>query len=87
MLRQYPVLRQKRGRTARLWREAIEETLSEYRANGEPAKAELLLLRYVEGSAERAMPELLHISRKTYYQYKRDVLCTAAFYAARRGLL
>ena len=87
MLRRYPALRNRRSRRLRLWREAIDDTLAEYEQTGEEGKAGLLMRHYFEGFPEGETLKALHISRRTYYSYKHDALCTAAFYAAKRGLL
>lgn len=87
MLRRYPLLQNRRSRSLRRWREAIDDTLTEYTQTGEAEKAGILTRHYFDGSPDGEMLEALHISRRTYYSYKHDVLCTAAFYAAKRGLL
>lgn len=87
MLRRYPMLQNKRSRRLRQWREAIDDTLAEYAQTGEAEKADLLTRHYFDGFPEGETLKALHISRRTYYSYKHDVVCTAAFYAARRGLL
>lgn len=87
MLRRYPMLRDKRSRRLRRWREAIDDTLAEYEQTGEVEKAGILMRHYFDSSPEGKTLDALHISRRTYYSYKHDVLCTAAFYAAKRGLL
>lgn len=87
MLCRYPTLQNKRSRKLRRWREAIDETLAEYEQTGDAEKAGILTRHYFDGLPEKDTFEALHISRRTYYSYKHDILCTAAFYAAKRGLL
>ncbi len=87
MLRRYPALQDKQSRMLRRWREAIDDTLAEYRENGEPEKLELLSLHYFNGCSDPETMQSLHIGRRTYYAYKYEVLCTAAFYAAKRRAL
>lgn len=87
MLRRYPALQNMRSRTLRRWREAIDDTLAEYRETDEPIKLNLLTQHYFEGFSDCETLESLHISRKTYYAYKHEIVCTAAFYAAKRRAL
>lgn len=87
MLRRYPVLQNMQSRRLRRWREAIDDTLEEYEKSGEQEKTELLARHYFDGLPDAEALKSLHIGRRTYFTYKRDILCTAAFYAAKKGLL
>ena len=87
MLRRYPMLQDKRSRRLQRWREAIDDTLAEYEQTGEVEKADLLKRHYFDGFLAGETVKAMHISRRTYYSYKHDILCTTAFYAAKRGLL
>lgn len=86
-LRQYRQLQRRQDREARLWCDAVRETLEEYETGGEPMKARLLVLRYFDGLTEESVADMIYASRKTYFAWKRDVLCTVAFHAAQKGLL
>lgn len=85
-LRAYRHLQSAPDTGARLWCEAIRQTLQEYEHTGEPQKARLLKLRYFEGKTEDEVRGMIFVSRNTYYGWKNDVLGTVAFYAAMRGL-
>lgn len=87
MLRKYPMLQGKHSCTLQLWRKAIEDTLTEYETAGETEKTAILTRHYFDGASNEEMLQSLPISCKTYYAYKSDILCTAAFYAAKRGAL
>lgn len=87
MLRRYPMLQDKHSRSLRRWREAVEDTLTEYETAGEAEKAAILTQHYFDGASNEEMLQRLPISRRTYFAYKCDILCTAAFYAAKRRAL
>ena len=87
MLRRYPMLQNKQSRRLRLWREAIEDTLAEYEAAGETEKTAILTQHFFDGASNEEMLQSLPLGRRTYYDYKCDILCTAAFYAAKRRAL
>lgn len=87
MLRRYPALQDKQSRRLRRWREAIEDTLAEYEASGETEKAGILTQHYFDGAPADTVLQNLSIGRRTYYDYKHEILCTAAFYAAKRRAL
>lgn len=87
MLRRYPMLLDKQSRKLQRWREAIEDTLAEYEASGEAEKAGILTQHYFNGASNEDILQSLPIGRRTYYAYKYEILCTAAFYAAKRRAL
>ena len=87
MLRRYPALQGKQSRRLRRWREAIEDTLAEYEASGETEKNGILKQHYFDGAPTDTILQNLSISRRTYYDYRHEILYTAAFYAAKRRAL
>jgi len=59
----------------------------DYYATADPACAELLRMRYLEGKSEWDVVGLLHIGRTTYYHKDLEVLSTVGMYAAQAGLI
>lgn len=87
MLRRYHALQNKQSRRLQRWREAIEDTLAEYETAGETEKTGILTQHYFDGAPTDAVLQNLLIGRRTYYDYKHEILCTAAFYAAKHRAL
>ena len=69
------------------WDKVIEATLAEYRAGPEPAKAELLELRYIQGLPQEQVMEKLFVGKGTYWKWKREVFCTLGMKAAYAHLI
>ena len=67
----------------RRWEKAIEDSMAYY--DGDPIRAGVLQLRYLQHRKESDVLELLHIGRTTYQKADLDLLSTIAVYAAQNG--
>lgn len=82
-LREYPQLRGQESRLARLWCDAIGETLDELTED----RRRMVALRYFDGLSEEDVQRLVPVGRSCYRKWRADVVATVAAKAAYLQLL